>query len=330
MELRHLRYFVAVAEAGSLTVAAQKRLFTAQPSLSRQLRDLEQEVGVQLFVRRARGIELTPAGRAFLDHARLALSQATEAVTAARRAARPGKQTFSAGFLTGQEVDWLPHVTRVLHNELKNIDLKVSSDFSPDIADAVQRGDIDVGFSRVEPRPNVIYRVLAQEPIVAILPSDHRLAARAKIDPRELENETFIGYSDIPHVLRDVVDDYFHELGVGVKPIHHLDNFTTGISLVASSRGITLLPAYVIPLLPWSVVCRPLKGQTPVIDFAVGYRQDNASPVLKSFLGGIDQLVAAGKEIMSKRWPAGNKEQKAQPMRRRSTSKTLAVSRRRP
>src|SRR6195952_1278785 len=118
MELRHLRYFVAVAEEGSLTVAAEKRLHTAQPSLSRQLRDLEHEVGTQLFTRGARGIALTPAGRAFLDHARLALSQAAEAIQAARRAARPAKAVFSVGFLTGQEVDWLPHVTRILRAEL--------------------------------------------------------------------------------------------------------------------------------------------------------------------------------------------------------------------
>ncbi|WP_426525863.1 LysR family transcriptional regulator [Bradyrhizobium sp. McL0615] len=75
MELRHLRYFVAVAEEGSLTVAAQKRLHTAQPSLSRQIHDLELELGVQLLIRGPRGIELTPSGRVFLDHARVALLQ---------------------------------------------------------------------------------------------------------------------------------------------------------------------------------------------------------------------------------------------------------------
>lgn len=113
MELRHLRYFVAVAEEGSLTLAAEKRLHTAQPSLSRQLRDLEEEVGATLFLRGARGVELTPAGRAFLDHARLALSQANEAIAAARRAARPEKQGFSVCFTSGQEVDWLPRVTEI-------------------------------------------------------------------------------------------------------------------------------------------------------------------------------------------------------------------------
>src|SRR6202042_3036513 len=112
MELRHLRYFVAGAGAGSLTVAAEKKLHTAQPSLSRQMRDLEYEVGVPLMNRSVHGIELTAAGRAFLDHARLALTQAEAAAEAARRAAQPAKPAFAIGFLTGQEVEWLPFPTR--------------------------------------------------------------------------------------------------------------------------------------------------------------------------------------------------------------------------
>src|SRR5258706_3139511 len=91
MELRHLRYFVTIAEAGSMTVAAGRKLHTSQPSLSRQIRDLEEEVGAQLLTRRARGIELTPACRTFLDHARLVLSQVDAAGEAARRVANPTK-----------------------------------------------------------------------------------------------------------------------------------------------------------------------------------------------------------------------------------------------
>src|ERR1700738_1799050 len=107
MELRHLRYFVAVAEEGSLTLAAEKRLHTAQPSLSRQIRDLEYEVGVQLMIRSVHGIELSPAGRAFLDHARLAVTQAEAATDAARRAAQPPKATFALGVFHGEGVGLL-------------------------------------------------------------------------------------------------------------------------------------------------------------------------------------------------------------------------------
>lgn len=293
MELRHLRYFVAVAEEGSLKMAAEKRLHTAQPSLSRQLRDLEREVGTGLLVRSSRGVELTAAGRAFLDHARLALGQAAEAVAAARRAVRPPKTSFSVGFLTGQEVEWLPHVTSVLSSQLKGIDFRVSSDFSPDVAEAVQRGEIDLGFSRIEPQPDVSYKVIAREPIVVILPRDHPLAARSEIDPRDLDPESFIGYADTPHVLRGIVERYLNERGLSVSPTHFLNGFATGISLVASTRGVTLLPAYVEPLLPWSVVSRPLSGNPPMIEIAVGYRADNPSPVLRSFIGKIDELIAS-------------------------------------
>src|ERR1700756_4028990 len=104
MELRHLRYFIAVAEEGSLTHAAERRLHTAQPSLSRQIRDLELEIGVALLEGGAPGIQLTAAGRVFLDHARLALLQVEAAGEAARRAAQPEKATFVLGFLTGHEV----------------------------------------------------------------------------------------------------------------------------------------------------------------------------------------------------------------------------------
>src|SRR5467141_3440703 len=121
MELRHLRYFVAVADAGNLTVAAQRMLHTSQPSLSRQIRDLEDEVGTPLLTRRARGVDLTPAGRAFLDHARSVLSQVEAASEAARRVAGPAKPCFAMGFLTGHELTRMPEALRILRDELPNI-----------------------------------------------------------------------------------------------------------------------------------------------------------------------------------------------------------------
>src|ERR1700704_4561705 len=114
MELRHLRYFMAVAETGSLTAAAGRGLHTSQPSLSRQIRELEDQVGVELLSRGARGVQLTAAGRAFMDHARLALTQVDAAVEAARRAGQPAKKTFAIGFQTGHEMNWLPRAMHVL------------------------------------------------------------------------------------------------------------------------------------------------------------------------------------------------------------------------
>ncbi|WP_421684508.1 LysR family transcriptional regulator [Stutzerimonas urumqiensis] len=295
MELRHLRYFVAVADEGNVTAAASNRLFTSQPSLSRQLKDLEQEVGAELFVRTARGVALTPAGVAFLEQARLALGYAAGAVEAARRAARLSREAFSVGFLTGQEVDWLPRVTQLLRDDLPNIEFRVVSLQSPSLADALQRGDVDLGFLRVEPRPNVRYEVIARESLLVVMPSDHRLAGGAQVDPHDIARETFIGYSDIPHVLRGVVSNYFADQGIEIEPSHYvLDDFGTGISLVSSTRGVTLLPAYVEPLMPRSVISRPLAGVQPTIDIALGYRSDNPSSVLAKVLANITQLVGPG------------------------------------
>ncbi len=288
MELRHLRYFVAVAEEKNITTAASNRLHTSQPSLSRQLKDLELEVGTELFVRTARGIDLTPAGTAFLEQARLTLSHAAEAIEAARRTARLSRESFTVGFLTGQEVDWLPWVTQVLRHELPGIEFKVVSLQSPSLANALQRAEVDLGFLRVEPRPDLRFDVVAKEPLIVLMPSDHRLARMDVIDPREFTKEIFIGYSDIPHVLRDVVAEYFDALNIEIEPTGYLLNdFGTGISLVSSTGGVTLLPAYVESLMPRSVVSRKLKGVQPTIDIAVGYRKDNPSPILRHVLDNI-------------------------------------------
>jgi LysR family hca operon transcriptional activator len=292
MELRHLRYFVAVAEEGSLTVAAEKRLHTAQPSLSRQIRDLEYEVGVPLLSRSVHGVELTPAGRAFLDHARLALTQAEAAAEAARRVAQPAKPVFAMGFLTGQEVDWLPQATKVLRDELLNIEIKVSSDHSATLADDLQRGKLDIAFMRREPTPDLEFRLVAREPLVVVLPSDHRLAAREAVDPHDMVGETFIGISEVPRVLRAVISDYFKRAGIDIVPSLEIDNYAMAISLVASTRGVALLPASAENFVPWSVVTRPIAGDAPTIDVVVGYHKANTSAILKRFLTRIDDLAA--------------------------------------
>src|SRR5712691_4709557 len=292
MELRHLRYFIAVAEEGSLTVAAERRLHTAQPSLSRQMRDLEYEVKVELLSRSVHGVELTAAGKAFLDHARLALAQVDAAVEAARRAAQPAMKTFAIGFQTGHEMNWLPRAMHVLRDELKNLNVTVSSDYSPDLAEALLRGRLDVAFLRVEPTFDLCYEVVDHEPLIVLMPSDHRLISRETIHPREFVGEIFIGGSNKASVLRAVTEDYLRRSGLDIKLDHGVDNMAMAMSLVASTRGLALMPAYAENLLPWSVVSRPLEGEVPTIDLAIGYSKANTSPTLKLFLSRVDELVA--------------------------------------
>jgi LysR family hca operon transcriptional activator len=293
VELRHLRYFVAVAEEGSLTLAAEKRLHTAQPSLSRQIRDLEYEVGVPLMSRSVHGIELTAAGKAFLDHARLALTQAEAAVEAARRAAHPAKPTFAIGFLTGQEMDWLPEAMRILRDELPNIEVSVSSQYSPDLAQALLRGKLDLAFMRREAQmPDLDYRVIVKEPLVIAMPSDHRRASQHAIALQDIASELFIGMSNTAPTLQVVIDDYLKRSGMDFRPAHRVDNLAMAMSMIASTGGVALLPAYAKNFLPRSVISRPLKGKAPTIDLVIGYHKANTSPTLKRFLSRTDELVA--------------------------------------
>jgi LysR family transcriptional regulator, hca operon transcriptional activator len=292
MELRHMRYFVAVAEAASLTLAAKTKLHTSQPSLSRQIRDLEEEIGAKLLTRRARGIELTPAGRAFLDHARAVLSQVEAAAEAARRVAHPAKPCFTMGFLTGHELRWMPEALRILRDELPNIDVMISSQYSPLLADGLSKGKIDAAFLRREKGvAGLAFRLLVKEPLVVILPSDHRLAALKSIGPRDLVGETFVTVSDTAPVLRVVIDNYLKRSGINTTPAHEADHVTMGVSLIASTGGVGLLPAYAQNFLPASVTSRPLKGDTPTIELVLGYKKSNQSPALKLLLSRLDELV---------------------------------------
>jgi LysR family hca operon transcriptional activator len=296
MELRHLRYFIAAAEMGSLTEAAKRRLYTSQPSLSRQIRDLEDEVGVELLSRSVHGVELTDAGKAFLDHARLALMQVDAAVDTARSAAQPAKKTFAIGFQTGLEMSWLPQAMQVLHDELSNINVTVTSDYSPDLAEALARGRLDLAFMRTEPDHDLEYHVVDQESLIVLMPHDHRLAARETVRPQDLLGEIFIGGSNKATVLRAVTDTYLRRSGLDIKLDHGVDNMAMAMSLVASTRGLALMPAYAENLMPESVVSRPLDGEAPTIEVAVGYSRSNTSPVLKLFLSRLEELVRPNQE----------------------------------
>jgi LysR family transcriptional regulator, hca operon transcriptional activator len=300
MELRHLRYFIAVAETGSLTVAARDRLHTTQPSLSRQMADLEVEVGAKLFTRNVRGIELTAAGRVFLDHARVVLSQVEIGIESARRLAEPEKPHFVLGFLTGHESTWLPEALRLLHDELPNIHIVVTSQVSPHLAQGLVRGNVDAAFLRREDSTSdgVAFRLLAKEPLEVFMPSDHRLARLKSISPHQIVGETFLSVSGKAlnigrqPALRMAIDAYLKSCGLDIKPSHEVDNLAGIMSLITSTRGVALLPTYARNLIFGPVTSRPLKGTTPTIDLCLGYKKDNSSPVLQVFLSRLDELIS--------------------------------------
>jgi len=132
--------------------------------------------------------------------------------------------------------------------------------------------------------------VVDHEPLIVLMPSDHRLTSREAIHPRDFVGEIFIGGSKKAAVLRAVTEDYLRRSGLDIKLDHGVDSVSTAMSLVASMRGLALMPAYAKNVLPWSVVSRPLQGEPPTIDLAVGYSKANTSPILKLFLSRIEEL----------------------------------------
>jgi LysR family hca operon transcriptional activator len=241
------------------------------------------------MTRSVHGIELTAAGRAFLDHARLALAQVEAAREAARRAAEPAKQSFALGFL----MDWLPEAMRILRDELPNMEVTVSSQYSPQLAEALTRGKLDVACMRPEAQtPDLAYRLVTKEPLVAVLPSDHRLAAYDAIDPHDIVGETFVSVSNTAPALQVVINDYLERSNLSIRPDHEVDNLAMAMSLIASTRGVALLPAHAQNFMPWSVISRPIKGNAPTIDLVIGYNKANTSPTLKLFISRLDELIA--------------------------------------
>jgi LysR family hca operon transcriptional activator len=211
----------------------------------------------------------------------------------ARRAAQPAKPTFALGFLTGQEMDWLPQAMRILRDELPNIEVTVSSQYSPDLAADLMRGKLDLAFLR--PEPNVVdltFKTVTKEPLVVVMPSDHRLASHEAIRVQEIVGETYVGISRTAPVLRALIAEYLKRCGIDIAPAHEADNLAMAMSLVASTRAVALLPAYAQNFLPWSVVSRPLAGDVPTIDLVIGYSNANTSPILKLFLSRTDELIA--------------------------------------
>jgi hypothetical protein len=151
---------------------------------------------------------------------------------------------------------------------------------------------LDLAFLRADPDFDLTYQVVGQEPLVVLMPSDHPLTAFDAIHPQQLVGQPFIAMVNKAKVLRGVIDDYLKRSGVQITPTQGADNPAMVISLVASMRGMALIPAYVENLMPWSIVSRPLAGDVPTIDLAVGYKKTNNSPVLKLFLAQLDQLIA--------------------------------------
>jgi LysR family hca operon transcriptional activator len=139
----------------------------------------------------------------------------------------------------------------------------------------------------------VTFKLLAKEPLIAVLPADHRLASRKRIRPQDLVREIYVSSARTSPVLNAVIQDYASKVGIVLRPKYEGENISSAMSLVASTGGVTLVPLYAQNMLAPNVVARALEGVPPTVDLTLGYNQANSSPLLYRLLSRADELVAS-------------------------------------
>lgn len=276
MELRHLRYFVAVAEEGSLSEAARTRLHTAQSSLSRQLRDLENEVGVQLLERRSRGIVLTQSGMRFLEHSREILARIDEAVNDTRGV----RTVLRVGSLPGLEPEVLPRVTELAQAHAPDVEVRIVSASSSRLVEQLRAGELDMALMRqVQDATDLHFEQVGSHRIVVLLPACHVLARNDAVSLGDLREQTYIAISQrAAPAVRGAVDAWCQQQGVTLMPSHSADSIASGIALILTTHGFSIMPEYAGRLIPSAVIVRPLVEEPYPIPLLIAYRPKNPTP----------------------------------------------------
>jgi DNA-binding transcriptional LysR family regulator len=286
MELRHLRYFVAVAEELHFGRAA-RRVGIAQPPLSQQIKSLEAEIGVNLLVRTKRLVALTPAGEIFLSEARKCLAQAEHAVRSAERAARGEIGQLEVGFVNSAIYGKVPSIFRLMRSRYPEVSLILQDLTSQAQVEAMKAHRIDVGLIRppLAAAESLSMRVIWREPLMVALPKGSRLTREKRIAMADLAEEAFI---QIPRHVAPGFYDQFIRLcaGAGFSPtiVQEAQTTSTIVGLIAGGMGVSILPASLQGLRRSGVVYRPLRSPVPTSDMAVIWRPDDTSPTLRAIL----------------------------------------------
>ncbi|MCW3480383.1 LysR family transcriptional regulator [Neisseriaceae bacterium JH1-16] len=282
MELRHLRYFAVVAEEGNITRAAE-RLHIAQPPLSRQIQQLEEELGVQLLVRGARPLKLTEAGQFFYQHARQLLSQTVELEAMTKRIGIIERK-MSIGFVGSTLYGMLPKVIRRFRAEHNAIELTLHEMTSMEQIAALKEGRIDVGFGRIRHEdPNVRRIVLREERLIVALPLGHALSdAKPTLSLRDIAMETLIVFPKAPRPsFADQVLAGFHDRGLEPRRVYEARELQVAIGLVAAGEGVAIVPSSVQGLKRDDVCYRPLEDRNMVSPIILSTRQLDESKDIK-------------------------------------------------
>lgn len=300
MELRHLRYFCSVVEWNGFSNAA-RRLHVSQSSVSEQIRDLEREIGVPLFVRSRGSIRLTPEGEAFHLEAKEVLARAQRAVEMARRSGRGEIGAVSIGFIAAATSTFIPEIIREYRQRYPGVRLSLFEMSPHQQMEALSDGSIDIGFSRaIEPPYDEIIQseCLHRDPLLAVLPASHRLAP-GPVAVEDLAHERFLMFQrDAWPGLFDTVLSICRNAGFSPQIVNSSLMMQTLLTLVGAEEGVSILPASIRHFRANSVVYCRLKPDTERVKLVLAYRDGPQGAAQNAFLDLVRERKQQIKNLM--------------------------------
>lgn len=290
MNIKQLEYFVAVAENLNFTRAAEQ-FFISQTAITQQIKSLEEYLGVQLFIRSKRHVELTPAGSGFLKESRAIINRTKDAVYRTRLISTGLTGSLNIGFVKGYEKTDFPHILQKFHFKYPNIFLSLIRENADDIYDKIIDGSLDIAFNILFETPNLTnleYKFIKNYPLNAVVSSDHPLAHKKSIKRADLEGHAFIE-------LRTQEQDYGQSakirrefLEAGFLPVISVqsDDIETSLMMASVGLGYALLPSYITDSITSRerLVVIPIEGEEKIMQIIVIWKKDNTNPVLNEFL----------------------------------------------
>ncbi|MDR3014261.1 MAG: LysR family transcriptional regulator [Delftia acidovorans] len=286
MDLRHMRYFLALAQEQSVSRAAQ-RLHMAQPPLSRQMRQMEEDLGVELFVRTSRGIELTEAAHSLLRDVPNILELARLARERALRAGRGLLGDLDVGIFGSGVLSVIPRLIGSFHTQRPEVRIRLHNLTKGEQIQALREHRIQVGFHRLPPaEPDLAVRLVLREPMYVGMHESHPLSTRAGIYIRDLERQPMILYPNTPLAgLAQEVIAAFRREKVQIEVMQEVEDVTTSIALVSAGLGLCITPESGSMLRLPGVVFRPLRSRfLKDIELSCVHRRDDTSPILAAFM----------------------------------------------
>jgi DNA-binding transcriptional LysR family regulator len=300
MEFRHLRYFLAVAKELHFGRAAE-RLKMAQPPLSQQIKQLETELGVQLFERTRRKVSLTAAGQVLQQEAQQLLHQLEQAVSKTQQASRGEVGRLAIAFVSSAMYSLLPDYLKQFREQYPQVDIVLHELSTQEQIQGLLDNCLDIGFMR----PPVDHKILEaksvlQEPLIAALPANHKLALQKQISIRDLQHEAFVMFPrPKANHLYDQIISLCHQGGFSPRVVQQAAQMQTILSLVTANMGIAIVPDSLRNLQRRGVCFLPFIDPTPNTEVCIVWKQDQTTPVVQTFVQGINESAKHHQSSMS-------------------------------